>query len=404
MISPESHTSHPSRAGNSCMLGTPLPRGPGTPPTKHADLCHHDAYLPCGGRLRKVSRSLIQKGTQVPARRLPKPDWVVADLMEYLATRSYAKVLWPYLNMDDVRTYIACILACLQENTLACHEWLANIRASIMKVYQTKAASRGEYRATRPKFEIFPHWAVEDVSEYIGCIILCKLKDTIASHTLLESIRKQIDERQNKQGGITNNAPPTQIRKKNKPRCSQTTKRYGTKARCKQPKNDVAWDAMLAKLVDYKKKHGDCNVPRSFLESKPLGNWVHFQRSYKKKLDTGDLHPGITKARIAKLDKVQFAWKLSSTPLGKIRRDDDRWEANMAKLQKYKEKCGDCNVPRNFVEDQCLGNWVHRQRSYKKKLDTGDLHPGITQARIAKLDKVQFAWLGRPNTNISPIF
>jgi hypothetical protein len=189
--------------------------------------------------------------------------------------------------MDDVRAYIACILACLQENTLACHEWLANIRASIINVNQTKGTSRGEYLATRPKIEIFPHWAVDDVSEYIGCIILCKLKDTIASHTLLASIRKQIDEvgdlscveRQNKQGDITNNAPPTQIRKKTKSRWLQTTKRYATKARCNQPQKDVAWNAMLAKLVGYKKKHGDCNVPRCFLASQRLGNWVNMQRS-----------------------------------------------------------------------------------------------------------------------------
>jgi Helicase associated domain len=36
----------------------------------------------------------------------------------------------------------------------------------------------------------------------------------------------------------------------------------------------VGWDRRYQQLVEYKEKHGDCNVPQSYLPDKPFGRWV----------------------------------------------------------------------------------------------------------------------------------
>jgi hypothetical protein len=76
-------------------------------------------------------------------------------------------------------------------------------------------------------------------------------------------------------------------------------------------RDDAGWEAQLAKLKQYKRKHGDCNVPQGWAEHKPLGKWVNKQRHYKKKLDCGEPSEGMTAARVAKLDALGFAWKMS---------------------------------------------------------------------------------------------
>ena len=73
---------------------------------------------------------------------------------------------------------------------------------------------------------------------------------------------------------------------------------------------DVAgWEAQLDKLKEYKRRHGDCCVPRGWAEDKELGKWVHVQRWNKKCMDRGEgSGKGMTAARAAKLDAISFAW------------------------------------------------------------------------------------------------
>jgi hypothetical protein len=123
--------------------------------------------------------------------------------------------------------------------------------------------------------------------------------------------------------------------------------------------------------------------------------WVNTQRACKRKLDRGEPSNGMTAARAAKLEALGFAWKMSAAARSKRssegHRDDAGWEAQLAKLKKYKQNHGDCCVPRDWAEDPQLANWVKGQRHYKKKLDRGDPRPRITAARMAKLDKLDFA-------------
>jgi hypothetical protein len=162
-------------------------------------------------------------------------------------------------------------------------------------------------------------------------------------------------------------------------------------------RNDAAWEAQLAKLKAYKRKHGDCNVPARWAEDPPLGRWVSNQRRHKKALDRGEPSLGITAARTAMLDVLGFAWELSAAEISKRNsagsgtRDDVGWEVQLAKLKVYKCKHGDCNVPARWAEDPPLGRWVDNQRTRKKALDRGQPNPGMTAARTAKLEALGFA-------------
>jgi hypothetical protein len=187
-------------------------------------------------------------------------------------------------------------------------------------------------------------------------------------------------------------------------RVTQDLVMTGVVGRLPPREEDVAsWERQLASLRAYKRRHGDCNVPRSWPEDKRLGAWVHHQRRGKRLLDRGEPTRGMTAARVAKLDKVGFAWELSASELSKQNsksaQKDARWEAQLAKLKRYKCKNGDYNVPQSWPEDPALGRWVKKQRDYKKGLIRSDpskcnplLTRGMAAARVAKLASLGFAW------------
>jgi hypothetical protein len=158
----------------------------------------------------------------------------------------------------------------------------------------------------------------------------------------------------------------------------------------------AGWEAQLVKLKAHKRLHGDCNVPQRWAEDPKLGSWVRDQRKCKRALDRGDARPQMTPARVAKLDELGFAWELSAAELTKQRsegrRCDAGWEAQLVKLEAYKRRHGDCNVPNRWVEDRQLGKWVDTQRTLKKVLDRGEPSRGMTLARAVKLDALGFAW------------
>jgi hypothetical protein len=70
---------------------------------------------------------------------------------------------------------------------------------------------------------------------------------------------------------------------------------------------DASWEAQLAKVEVYKRRHGDCNVPWRWAEDPPLGLWVKKQRIFKKALDRSEPSKRMPAARAAKLDAIGFA-------------------------------------------------------------------------------------------------
>ena len=162
--------------------------------------------------------------------------------------------------------------------------------------------------------------------------------------------------------------------------------------------DDAGWERWLAKLKDYKRARGDCEDPGlgKWAEDPGLGKWVDRQRKGKKALDRGEPSPGITAARVAQLEALDFAWHLSAAAVrkqkSKASRNDAGWEAKLAKLKAYKRRHGDCSVPQGWADDPPLGGWVTNQRKYKKVLDRGEPSQGMTADRVAKLEALGFAW------------
>jgi hypothetical protein len=74
--------------------------------------------------------------------------------------------------------------------------------------------------------------------------------------------------------------------------------------------HSAAWEGRLSELADYRKIHGECNVPQHYIENTLLGYWVRTQRSnYRLQLEGKRLQ--MTSPRIQALGSLDFEWGLS---------------------------------------------------------------------------------------------
>ena len=115
------------------------------------------------------------------------------------------------------------------------------------------------------------------------------------------------------------------------------------------------WYEKYLLLKEYKKEHGNCLVPNSFVygDDIKLGKWVSEQRTRYKR-------GRLSQNRREMLDALGFSWD----PKG------DQWERNFALLEQFKEREGHCNVPKSHKEDGIkLGIWLNNQRSRRMKLE-----------------------------------
>jgi len=130
------------------------------------------------------------------------------------------------------------------------------------------------------------------------------------------------------------------------------------------------WNTLFMELVEYKGKNEHCNVPK---RNGTLGGWISTQRKlFTSKKLKADRHE--------KLDGIGFAFEDQKFAI-----DNERWNTRFVELVEYKEKNGNCLVPRNFncptKKHGLLGKWIHRQRtlfiSKKLKADRYERLVGI---------------------------
>jgi hypothetical protein len=129
---------------------------------------------------------------------------------------------------------------------------------------------------------------------------------------------------------------------------------------------EAKWEEGFRHLKRYKDRVGHCRVPHMYTEDGiNLGAWVANQRSRKGQL---------SKERRCRLDELGFEWDIFEAD----------WEEGFRYLKHYKERVGDCRVPRSHKEDGYnLGRWVGKQRSYKRRLSS---------ERRRRLDELGFVW------------
>ncbi|MHB1350894.1 MAG: DEAD/DEAH box helicase [Desulfobulbaceae bacterium] len=128
-----------------------------------------------------------------------------------------------------------------------------------------------------------------------------------------------------------------------------------------------SWEDRYQELIDFKAKHGHCNVPFAYDEKPKLGAFVNAMRNL---YTAGSL----SKQRVELLERCGFQWSART----------DKWENRYDQLLAFRAAHGHCNVPYNSDNPQ-LSNWVSQQRHRKK---AGKL----TAEREKLLDEIGFTW------------
>jgi hypothetical protein len=159
------------------------------------------------------------------------------------------------------------------------------------------------------------------------------------------------------------------------------------------PTDQVKWNEMLYKLCLYKSRNGnEANVVRldndikakSLSDNSDLADWLQHQRKqYRLYLDSRATEMNLERIEI--LEAVGVKWKY---------RNDAVWETQFLNLQAYKKSNGDTLVPRRWMGNKTLGEWVTDQRrQYKNKL--AKKPNSMTNEREQKLNEVCFTWMMR---------
>lgn len=133
---------------------------------------------------------------------------------------------------------------------------------------------------------------------------------------------------------------------------------------------DEKWEENYALLTHIARKSGNSNIGKDLIvDGKAIGQWAIRQR---RNYSAGQIKSDC----VARLESIGFVWD----PL------DAQWEENFALLSRIARETGNAHVPNNLaVDGKKIGAWLHNQR---KNYQDGK----ISQARIAKLESIGFAW------------
>ena len=167
---------------------------------------------------------------------------------------------------------------------------------------------------------------------------------------------------------------------RDRPECSEISGIKNTKL---SKHHEPIWETRFQELLEYKNKHGHCNVP---YRRRPLGLWVHKQRMFRKKKK-------IANERIERLDRLGFWWGRDKSvvvaelvgPDTNISTFDELWEVRFRQLVDYKKECGNCKVPLKYEKNAALGLWVDRQRATNRKKK-------LSKERYERLSQIGFFW------------
>ncbi len=142
--------------------------------------------------------------------------------------------------------------------------------------------------------------------------------------------------------------------------------------------DDKKWTKHFEELAEYKKEHGNCEVPPS--QHTPLSYWVTQQHKEYQKVQEG-------KPSRLTLQKVQ-----QLTDLGFVFRQVAKsftWEQRIDQLKKYKDENGHTRVPKS---DPLLGVFVNRQR-YEYSKFKSNRPSTMNESRLRDLEALDFVFV-----------
>ncbi|CAJ1941107.1 unnamed protein product [Cylindrotheca closterium] len=211
------------------------------------------------------------------------------------------------------------------------------------------------------------------------------------------------------------------------------------------------WDERAMELIEYKRIHGDFNVP-SEGEYSTLHSWIRRLREwYILRTHLAFSPPlSLTQERVEELTRLGFTWQskgrrheyvhqhiaskepaaapivTTTTTAQEINvnestdnddsHDDtrqptakkssrkethdsheERWRRRLQDLRDFKQKYGHCNVPRTFPENVSFGNWIGTVRRLFRRFKKGEA-TALTRKRIIELHKLGFPWTANIET------
>ena len=116
-------------------------------------------------------------------------------------------------------------------------------------------------------------------------------------------------------------------------------------------------------------------VPHGYEADPSFAEWIHRQRTAYAAFIKEEKPNPLVQSRIAKLEEIGFNFTVHT----------DKWMDQYLMLKSYKEKHGDCNVPRS--SDPALGLWVSQQRMNYKASLRGE-KTTLTNDRITQLKEI----------------
>ncbi|MBF0135554.1 MAG: helicase associated domain-containing protein [Magnetococcales bacterium] len=128
------------------------------------------------------------------------------------------------------------------------------------------------------------------------------------------------------------------------------------------------WEQMRQRLLAYKERRGDANVPQVLAEDPELARWALEQR---KNWKSQTLEPD----RIASLDLLGFVWDPEAA----------HWAEMREHLMRFREQTGHADVPIPCPEDPALAVWVTEVRRKWRKHE-------LTAEALADLTALGFIW------------
>jgi hypothetical protein len=142
--------------------------------------------------------------------------------------------------------------------------------------------------------------------------------------------------------------------------------------------DDKKWNKNFADLVEYKKKHGNCEVPPS--QHTPLSYWVTQQHKEYQKVQ--EKKPSrLTLQKVQQLTDLGFVFRQVAKSF--------TWEQRIEQLKKYREKHNHTRVPKS---DPQLGVFVNRQR-YEYSKYKSNRPSTMNEARLKDLQALDFVFV-----------
>jgi len=152
----------------------------------------------------------------------------------------------------------------------------------------------------------------------------------------------------------------------------------------RQVAKSFTWEQRIDQLRKYKEKHGHTRVPKS---DPTLGVFVNRQR-YEYSKYKSNRPSTMNESRLRDLEELDFVFVAGKKMDHVDFKNKKSWEQRYDELLGFRETYGHAVVPQSFPG---LGEWVHSQRLYYKKLKAGKKSP-LTQDRVLKLADVGFVF------------